>query len=349
MTQTSEWKGAVQAEPDFNNLLKVLRRETPGRPTLFEFFLNSRLYGKLAGDRWTDDPSPLAQWRGLIAAFRAAGYDYATVNGSPFRFPGGEHERVQTLSLNQGFVITDRKSFDAYPWPDVEALDYTTLQTVAPDLPRGMKLIVCGPGGVLENVISLLGFDNLCFLLADDPVLVTDVFEQVGRALVRHYERAAAHNTVGACISNDDWGFKTQTMLSVADMRRYVFPWHVKIVEAIHAAGKPAILHSCGQAREIMDDIITLMRYDGKHSYEDVIMPVEEAYARWGSRIAILGGIDLDFIMRSSGEEIFRRSRAMIEQAAAHGSYALGTGNSVPSYIDDEKYFAMIRAATDLR
>jgi uroporphyrinogen decarboxylase len=120
-------------------------------------------------------------------------------------------------------------------------------------------------------------------------------------------------------------------------------------VEAIHAAGKPAILHSCGEAREIMEDIITVMRYDGKHSYEDVIMPVEDAYDRWGGRIAILGGIDVDFIMRSSGDEIFNRSRAMLEKTAARGGYALGTGNSVPEYIDDEKYFAMISAATEKR
>jgi len=73
---------------------------------------------------------------------------------------------------------------------------------------------------------------------------------------VRHFE------TVGALIANDDWGFKTQTMLSPADLRRYVFPWHERIVETIHAAGKPAILHSCGFAGEIMDDIIDGMKYD---------------------------------------------------------------------------------------
>jgi uroporphyrinogen decarboxylase len=349
MAQTATWQGPVRAEPDFNNLLRVLRCEVPDRPTLFEFFLNARLYRLLAGAAWSNDPAPPTQWRGLVAAFRAAGYDYATVNGSPLRFPGGEHDRAQTISLNQGFVITDRQSFDAYRWPDPDAFDYSPLRTIAPDLPRGMKLIVCGPGGVLENVISLVGYNNLCMLLVDDPELLTDIFAAVGSRLVRHYEKAAAHDAVGACISNDDWGFKTQTMLSVADMRKYVFPWHVKIVEAIHAAGKPAILHSCGEAREVMEDIVTVMRYDGKHSYEDVILPVEDAYDRWGGRIAILGGIDVDFIIRSPLDAVYERSRAMLARAASRGGYALGTGNSVPEYIADEKYFAMVRAATDRR
>ncbi len=333
-------------EPNFENLSRVLRRQQPSRPTLFEFFLNARLYQKLAGPAWTDDPGMLPQYRTLIAAFRAAGYDYATVSGSCFCFPTGERAHANTVSLNDGMVITDRASFAAYRWPNPDECDYSTLSKIAPELPDGMKLIVCGPGGVLENVIRLVGYDNLCYLISDDPELVDEIFNAVGARLVRHYELTAPHATVGACISNDDWGFKTQTMLATADMRRFVFPWHVRIVDAIHAAGKPAILHSCGNLNDVMDDIIDVMRYDGKHSYEDVICPVEEAYRRWGTRIAILGGIDLDFICRSSIAEIQQRCRAMLALTTGSGSFALGTGNSVPDYIDDDKYLAMVAVAT---
>ena len=35
----------------------------------------------------------------------------------------------------------------------------------------------------------------------------------------------------------------------------------------------------------------------------------------------------------------------MLERAARHGAYALGTGNSVPEYVPQENYFAMIAAA----
>ena len=36
-------------DPNFNNLVKVLNKEKPERPTLFEFFLHERLYEKLSG------------------------------------------------------------------------------------------------------------------------------------------------------------------------------------------------------------------------------------------------------------------------------------------------------------
>jgi len=159
---------------------------------------------------------------------------------------------------------------------------------------------------------------------------------------VRYYEICSPHPAVGAVISNDDWGFSKQTTLRPEDMRRYVFPWHKRIVETIHAAGKPAILHSCGQLEAVMDDIIDDMGYDAKHSFEDKILPIEEAYERWGSRIALLGGIDVDFVCRSSPQKIIERSKAMLERTADRGGWALGTGNSVPEYVPDDHYLAMV-------
>jgi uroporphyrinogen decarboxylase len=72
-----------------------------------------------------------------------------------------------------------------------------------------------------------------------------------------------------------------------------------------------------------MDDIIDKMKYDAKHSFEDTIEPVEDAYERWGNRIAILGGIDLDFLCRSTPDEIRHRCTKMLARAAKKGGYAL--------------------------
>jgi len=224
----------------------------------------------------------------------------------------------------------------------VNGYDYSRLDKAKEILPDGMKLIVWGPSGVLENVTALVGFESLCMILIDNPALAKDIFDAVGQRLLRYYQICTKYDAVGALISNDDWGFKTQTMLSPADMRKYVFGWHKKIVETIHAAGMPAILHSCGKLDEVIDDIIDDMKYDAKHSYEDNIEPVENAYDRLSDRIAILGGIDLDFICRSNPEQITQRCRSMLERTAKKGAYALGTGNSVPEYVPDENYFAMI-------
>jgi uroporphyrinogen decarboxylase len=205
------------------------------------------------------------------------------------------------------------------------------------------------PGGPLEVVIKLVGYDALCFMLADDPVLASDIFEAVGSRTVRMVQRLAPMLNVGAIMANDDWGFRTQTLLSTADMRKYVFPWHKKIVAAAHNAGKPALLHSCGYAGEIMGDIIHDMKFNAKHSFEDVIEPIEEAYPKYGRDIALLGGIDVDFMVKSTPDAIRARARNLLAMSAQFNNYALGTGNSVPEYIPDENFFAMTSVALEAR
>ncbi len=350
MAQSKWWSGPVKAEPDFNNLLQVLRREKPSRPTLFELFLNERLHEQLIGPGFAElRPQPYGGMRVRIQAFRNAGYDYVTTHVPGFEFPRGSRHQAKTISQNEGSLIHDRATFESCPMPDPAKADYATFDALATHLPPGMQMIICGPCGVLENVTFLAGFDNLCYLIADDEPLVRELFDAVGSRLLAFYTRCLQHPRVGGIFGNDDWGFKTQPMLSPSDMRRFVFPWHRKIVAAAHAAGKPAILHSCGNLASLMDEIIDDLKYDGKHSYEDTIKPVEQAYDMYGRRIAIMGGIDLDFMCRSTPEQVYARARGMLERSAAHGGYGLGTGNSVPEYVPADNYFAMIRAALEAR
>jgi uroporphyrinogen decarboxylase len=183
--------------------------------------------------------------------------------------------------------------------------------------------------------------------LYEDEQLVQDIFDAVGSRLLRFYEIISGLEPVGALIVNDDWGFKTQTMLDPGSMHRYLFPWHKKIVETIHLNNKPAILHSCGNLETIMDFLIDDLKYDAKHSWEDTICPVEKGWQRWGERIAILGGIDMDFLVRSTPVAIHQRASNLLKLTGSKG-YALGSGNSIPAFVPNENYLAMISASRDV-
>lgn len=346
------WKGPVKAKPDFGNVLKVLAKQKPGRPTLIDLFLNQELHAFAA------DPDIETRFGGhpqfetlrVASAFRNLGYDYVTVPASDMRFQRESYAYQQTCSLNDGAMIRDEASFEAYRWPVPSEYAYDRLEKrTAQHLPEGMKYIVIGPCGVLENTIALTGFDNLCMLIYDSPDLVQRIVDAIGSRLLEYYRNAVQYDSVGAAWVNDDWGFKTQIMLSPEQMRRYIVPWHKRISEVVHAAGKPTIMHSCGCLDSVLDDIIVTIGHDGKHSYEDVILPVEEAYERLAGKLAVIGGIDMDYLCRATPDAVYQRSKAMLDRSRERGGYALGTGNSVPEYIPRASYLAMLAAALDER
>jgi len=328
---------------NFGDYLKLFKGEIPSRDLPFEFFLNSELEEHISGEKFI--PGDTAHNLSLrMKAWGIAGYDYLPLLATDMSFKDGEFEKKETISLNHPALITDWESFEKYEWPDPDRQGYALLEQAEKLLPEGMKLIVFGPDGVLENTINLLGFDNLCYLLYDDPELVSAVTEKIGDVFERYYSVCASADGVGALFSNDDWGFKTSLMISLADMKKFIVPRHKRITDAAKRHGKPVILHSCGMLDDAMDIIIDELGYDGKHSYEDVIRPVEDAYELIGSRIAVLGGMDVDYLVRADEKQIYERASAMLERTRGCGRYALGSGNSVPEYVPMSKYFAMMKA-----
>jgi len=337
-------------KPDFINILKILKKEKPERETLFEFIICEEICKQLAG--YEENSSNLLPYiKMLITAYLNAGYDFFPIGTwliDILKFPRGESHEELSRSQNEGALITDWESYEKYQWPNPNSYDYDIYKQIGNLLSDGMKLIACGPGGVLENATDIVGYENLCIISLTDEALTKEICDSIGSRLLTHYENVSSIEAVGAIIGNDDWGFKTQTMFSTDMLRKFIFPWHKKFVEAAHRNNKPAILHSCGNLSEVMGDVTNELKYDGKHSFEDQIISVEEAYDTWGESISILGGIDVDFIVRSSPELIYKRSKEMLERAQDKGGFALGSGNSITNYVPFENYLAMIKAAKDI-
>lgn len=344
----------IEPHPDFRRLEKVLRREgEPDRVPFFELFSNITEPVLRSLGRWQNAPDGLSgkDWLNWhldrhIEYQYTLGYDYVNVGGWGFGFPQKERPKTTTAEGERSYLqatthtIANREEFQNYPWVDMSKVDYSPLENLTSELPPGMKAISLS-SGVLENVMWLLGYEPFSLLLFDDEPLVHDMFDAVGSRITAYFDRCASFDSVGAICLGDDMGFKTQTMVSPAVLRRYVFPWHRQIVEAAHRHGKPAILHSCGNLVEVMDDII-VCGWDAKHSYEDQITPVWEVKQRWGDRIAVLGGFDMHRISRSTPDEVREHTRFLITQCAPGGGWALGTGNSVANYVPVENYLAMM-------
>ena len=102
------------------------------------------------------------------------------------------------------------------------------------------------------------------------------------------------------------------------------------------------MLHACGNLSDVMDSLIDYVHLDAKHSFEDEIEPMVEAKRKYGSQIALLGGIDVDFLCRADEERIRQRVRETLDFCHPGGGYCLGSGNTVANYMPVDNYLAML-------
>ena len=323
-------------QPDFNRLLKVLTRSgAPDFIPFYELSVSPGVMEGLLGKKITDRASN-------VEFFYKAGYDYIPV------WPTFELKIDSLIDTSSQYPIKDWKTFEEYPWPEPESISYEEFESVIPVLPDGMK-IIGQVWGLFETVQMLTGYTGLCYMLCDEPDLVEAVFGRVQLLYEEMYRGMSSIEQVGAVVISDDMGFKTQTLISADNLRKYVLPGHKALARIIHEAGKPCILHSCGQLSSIMEDIIEDVKVDAKHSYEDSIMPVAEAMKLYGDRIAILGGIDVDRLCRSTEKELEDYIAGLLGQAGNKGGYALGSGNSIPDYVPISNYLKMLEIGWSLR
>jgi uroporphyrinogen decarboxylase len=239
--------------------------------------------------------------------------------------------------------ITNWAEFEAFPWPDPEKLTTRGLEWFQENLPGDMCIVGSrGFAHFAEYLTWLMGYETLCYALYDQRDLVA----AISRRLVELYEvvvrKMLQFDRVKVIWGSDDMGFRSGTLIRPDDLREFVLPGHKRMAQAAHAAGRPYLLHSCGKLDAIMGDLLDEVKIDGKHSFEDTIETVQQAHERYGDRIAILGGIDVDFLCRADQPAIRRRVQGTLQVCQAGGGYLLGTGNSVANYIPLESYLAML-------
>jgi uroporphyrinogen decarboxylase len=344
-------------EPDVEALIaNITRRRRPRRVHFIELFLDDEIKERIGGicNLGEDQDRTWGRLDREIALHAALGYDVFRVNilsADLFALPalraadttsiGGQHRGVRDWTEEHRGPIQSWDDFARYPWPKVSDVDFGPLDWLEKNLPDNMGVYDL-TAHVLELVTFLLGYETFCYFTVDEPELIDALCERVGEFFVEYTETLCDYSCVPLAWGSDDMGYRTGTLASPRFLREKILPWHGACADAAHRRGKPYLLHNCGNIEGIMDDLIDGVRIDGKHSFEDAIMPVTDAWGRYGRRIALLGGIDVDFLIRADEERIRKRVRETLDACTDAPGYCLGTGNTVANYIPVDNFLVML-------
>ena len=344
-------------QPNYQNIEDCAYNRKPARIPLYDHNVDARIIERIvdqplcryyAGAQQDLD----AYFETYCNFFRDYGYDVVTYEFCvtdilPY---GG------ALSNTRPGYIDGTEKFEAYPWDCVKDLYIRNAEpyfnALRAHMPQGMKAIGGVGNGVFEIVQDLVGYENLCIFSFEERTLYENVFRKAGALLVEIWDWFLQNYADRYCVCRfgDDLGYKSNTLLSHEDIRQLIIPEYAKIVKKVHAAGKPFLLHSCGNIFAVMDDLIADVKIDAKHSNEDQIAPMARWVEEYGGAIGNFGGIDTDALVRMENEQLISYIQTIYALAAAKaGGFAIGSGNSIPAYVDPEKYLLMLQTVRKLR
>lgn len=359
-------KGPSFKKPDFERFRRAVMTNEPGPVPVVEIFADIETFRNyfqqstidLVG--YADDPAyklglkdtakGMDALRQIVRFCSLNGWDNAfcvsliPFKGVTYNITDNTSTEVQDgkrawLNDNEGPVMS-WDDFERFKWPDNVKTINSLARFMTKIVPDGMKIMVV-PGGVFEWVTWLMGLVPFSYALHEQPDLVDAIIDKVTDIIYKVVDDLMTEPNIGGIFMGDDLGYSTGTMISPKVLREKFFPNTKKIVDLVREADRVFVFHSCGNLEKVMDDICD-MGVHAKHSFEDKIMPVEEVYKRWGDRVAIIGGVDMDLLASGTEKDVRKRTREILDACAPTGHYVLGTGNSVANYLPLKNYFAML-------
>jgi uroporphyrinogen decarboxylase len=264
------------------------------------------------------------------------------------------NERYETLAdaddcIKQGGIeelrryveVLERQPIDLSAAPVLDALNGVR-QAVEHRASEDIFLLgwgdICYPGSTAHVAIFLEA-------MILEPELVERYMEVTTEGIVA-LVRAQAEIGVDGITGGNDWAFKTGPMFSVRHLRRFIAPYLKRIVDEAHRWGLPYIKHIDGDIRQHLPVLVDEVGIDGLHSIEPgANMDILDLKRCYGDRLALLGNLDCDLLVRGSPSEIADQVAHLMRHVAPGGGYVFSTANSVLMDVPLTNLQAMLEAA----
>jgi len=195
---------------------------------------------------------------------------------------------------------------------------------------------VCEP---YEYLWRIIGSESALYWMVTHEELFAGFVDRLGRFIL-DFTRAQIEAAAGRICGMYIWGdvAYVRGMLFGAPRWREVFKPHIEaLIELCHSCGLMTIYHGCGNARDILDDLVEI-GLDGYNPLEAKAgFDVVELKKRYAGRLAFNGNVDVRELESGDPRRIEREVGYKL-RAARGGGYIFQSDHSISSSVKPESY-----------
>lgn len=193
----------------------------------------------------------------------------------------------------------------------------------------------------------IVGTERVLMAMAMEPEWIVDLFNHsldVNLALLQMVWDAGYE--FDELFWYDDMGYKQRAFFSVGMYRELLKPVHKRAIDWAHAKGIKTRLHSCGDIRTLIPDLIDIGL--------DMLNPIEVKAGmdpialkqEYGDKLGFHGG--LNAVLYNHPEEMWEEMKRVIPVMKKDGGYIVGSDHSVPDSVSLEVFQEFVDLAKKL-
>jgi uroporphyrinogen decarboxylase len=204
-----------------------------------------------------------------------------------------------------------------------------------------------GVTGPFTTCWLLMGYEQICYSLYDDPQLLLEIFK-----LSNEFNKEAARASVAAgCHAmwvSDDLGDSSRGFLKLDHFRELYLPYLVELAEYVDGLGVPVLLHCCGRFTDYLPDLAQT-KISAIHPLQRTAgMDLRWVKEHYGERFCIIGNIDSSRTLPfGTPEDVAVEVRDAIDVAAPGGGYVLASDHSLHDGIPIENILELRRVGAE--
>jgi uroporphyrinogen decarboxylase len=292
-----------------------------------------------------------------VEFWNKAGYDYIKLQPIAEFNVGlkkNESQLVNNLDsmdfnwANEGKgLIHNFNDFEEFIFPLKTDFNYSRFEEVHKHLPGNMG-VIGQYGDIFTMTWEIMGFESFSFSLYEQPELVKSINDILGNLVISMFEYFVQSDIVDIIWYSDDIAYANGLLVSPETLDEYFFPWLKKIGDMAAKYNKPFIYHSDGLLYPVIEKIIDC-GVNALHPIEPKAMNIQDVRDLYGDRLCLIGNIDVDLLARGTIEEVRKQVLENIRFMSESSGYCLGSGNSIPAYINFENYLEMIKTVKEIR
>ena len=200
-------------------------------------------------------------------------------------------------------------------------------------------------GDLWERATFLCGMERLLVWLSQEPPFVDALLAGIADYVLRTMDILFERFEFDGIALSDDYGTQKAMLMSPSAWRRFVKPRLGEIFARAKAAGRTVFLHSCGNVRAIVGDLVEL-GLDILHPIQPEAMDLFELKRAFGGDLSFCGGLGTqDLLVRAGPRQIRDEVRRLQDRMGRGGGYVLEPGITLQADVPLANILALIDAA----